>query len=152
MHALCRRCKFQPRYRLTNPLYPGRSCTLEGHGSLAAHLYTSFQIPFSSGASVMSLWLALVAVSIFLPLQSWCQTVQDEWTAPAAPDGSTPLKSGTKFTLLWKSGLQNNFKTYCPSCDTEKLDLWVTNFNGTEYMSKIGRAYNPRAFFRYDVD
>ena len=84
-----------------------------------------------------SLFLTLILASV----QVCCQTVQDDWTAPAAPDGSTPLQSGSKFTLLWKSTLQNNFATYCPSCDTKKLDLWITNFNGTKYQSKIGRQW-----------
>jgi hypothetical protein len=86
-------------------------------------------------AILRSLFLALFLYS----LQILCQTVQDDWTAPAAPDGSTPLQSGTKFTLLWKPTLQNNFNTYCPMCDVAKLDLWITNFNGTKYTSKIGR-------------
>jgi hypothetical protein len=68
-------------------------------------------------------YFSFILTFILPPLQVWGQTVQDDWTAPAAPDGSTPLQSGTKFTLLWKFGLQNNFKTYCPSCDTQKLDL-----------------------------
>jgi hypothetical protein len=84
-------------------------------------------------------YLSFFLAFVFLPLQAWCQTVQDDWTAPAAPDGSTPLQSGTKFTLLWKSGLQKNFEIYCPLCNTTKLDLWITNFNGTKYTSKIGR-------------
>lgn len=83
--------------------------------------------------------LPIIFAFILFSLQIWCQTVQDDWTAPAAPDGSTPLQSGAKFTLLWKPALQNNFKTYCPLCDTTRLDLWVTNFNGTKYTSKIGR-------------
>jgi hypothetical protein len=87
-------------------------------------------------------YFSFILTFILPPLQVWGQTVQDDWTAPAAPDGSTPLQSGTKFTLLWKFGLQNNFKTYCPSCDTQKLDLWITNFNGTKYTSKIGREYS----------
>jgi hypothetical protein len=93
------------------------------------------------GGSVieMDLYTSLLLVFLLFPLQTWSQTVQDDWTAPAAPDGSTPLQTGTKFTLLWKSGLQNSFETYCPECDTKKLDLWITNFNGTKYTSKIGR-------------
>jgi hypothetical protein len=87
----------------------------------------------------MELYLSIILAFALLPLQAWCQTVQDAWTAPAAPDGSTPLQSGTKFTLLWKSELQNSFKLYCPSCNVTKLDLWITNFNGTKYTSKIGR-------------
>jgi hypothetical protein len=86
----------------------------------------------------MEFFPSLLLAFFLLPLQIWCQTVQDDWTAPAAPDGSTPLQSGTKFTLQWKSGLQSSFETYCPSCDTRKLDLWITNFNGTKYTSKIG--------------
>lgn len=86
----------------------------------------------------MELYSSLILAFVLLPLQIWCQTVQDDWTAPAAPEGSTPLQSGTRFTLLWKSGLQNSFRAYCPSCDIKKLDLWVTNFNGTKYTSKIG--------------
>jgi hypothetical protein len=87
----------------------------------------------------MELYYSFILAFALFPLQIWCQTVQDDWTAPAAPDGSTPLQSGSKFTLLWKSGLQNSFKAYCPSCDTKKLDLWITNFNGTTYKAKIGR-------------
>jgi hypothetical protein len=87
----------------------------------------------------MDLYTSILLGFLLFPLQTWNQTVQDDWTAPAAPDGSTPLQTGTKFTLLWKSGLQNSFETYCPECDTEKLDLWITNFNGTKYASKIGR-------------
>ena len=83
--------------------------------------------------------LSFILILFLCSLQVLCQTVQDDWTAPAAPDGSTPLQSGTKFTLLWKSTLQNNFATYCPLCDVTKLDLWITNFNGTKYTSKIGR-------------
>jgi hypothetical protein len=86
-----------------------------------------------------TLFFSLILAFSFLSRRVWCQSVQDDWTAPAAPDGSTPLQSGTKFTLLWKSGLQNSFETYCPSCDTKSLDLWITNFNGTKYTSKIGR-------------
>ena len=86
----------------------------------------------------MKLYLTLI-LTYLLPLQVWCQTVQDDWTAPAAPDGSTPLQNSAKFTLLWKSTLQNNFRTYCPSCDPSKLDLWITNFNGTQYKTKLAR-------------
>ncbi|KAF1932998.1 uncharacterized protein M421DRAFT_416596 [Didymella exigua CBS 183.55] len=94
--------------------------------------------------------LPLVLTFVFFSLQTWCQTVQDDWTAPAAPDGSTPLQSGTKFTLLWKPALQNNFATYCPLCDTAKLDLWITNFNGTKYTSKIGRGIDLFTATSYD--
>jgi hypothetical protein len=87
----------------------------------------------------MDLYVSFLLAFYLFSLQAWSQTVQDDWTAPAAPDGSTPLQTGTKFTLLWKSGLQNSFETYCPKCDTKKLDLWITNFNGTKYTSKIGR-------------
>jgi hypothetical protein len=87
----------------------------------------------------MELHFSIILAFILLPLQAWCQTVQDDWTAPAAPDGSTPLQIGTKFTILWKSALQGSFQLYCPSCNITKLDLWITNFNGTEYTSKIGR-------------
>jgi hypothetical protein len=96
----------------------------------------------------MKIHFALILPLIYLPLQACCQTVQDDWTAPAAPDGSTPLQSGSKFTLIWKIGLQDNFATYCPLCDTKKLDLWITNFNGTKYTSKIGRKHqSPSSFF-----
>ena len=84
----------------------------------------------------MELYYSIILAFVLLPLQAWCQTVQDDWTAPAGPDGSTPLQSGTKFTLLWKSEL------HCPSCNVTKLDLWITNFNGTKYTSKIGREYS----------
>ncbi|KAH9866307.1 hypothetical protein J1614_008873 [Plenodomus biglobosus] len=100
----------------------------------------------------MDLYFSLILVFVLLPLQIWCQSVQDDWTAPAAPDGSTPLQSGTKFTLLWKSGLQNSFPQYCPLCDTEILDLWITNFNGTKYTSKIGRGINLSTTSSYDWD
>lgn len=87
----------------------------------------------------MNLFSSLILTFFFSSLHVWAQTVQDDWTAPAAPDGSTPLLNGAKFTLLWKSTLQNNFKQYCPSCDPKKLDLWITNFNGTVYKAKIAR-------------
>ncbi|CAO2648859.1 Nn.00g098080.m01.CDS01 [Neocucurbitaria sp. VM-36] len=98
----------------------------------------------------MALYYSLILAFVLFPLRAWCQTVQDDWTAPAAPDGSTPLQSGTKFTLLWKSGLQNSFEAYCPSCDTKKLDLWITNFNGTKYTSKIGRGIDLTTTSSYD--
>ncbi|KAH7072073.1 hypothetical protein BKA63DRAFT_568003 [Paraphoma chrysanthemicola] len=86
--------------------------------------------------------MVLLAVYLFVlfALQAWCQTVQDDWVAPAAPDESTSLQSGFPFTLMWKTTLQNNFKTYCPSCDVRQLDLWVTSFNGKKYKYKIGVA------------
>ncbi|KAF2134080.1 hypothetical protein P153DRAFT_330882 [Dothidotthia symphoricarpi CBS 119687] len=98
----------------------------------------------------MEFYFSLILAFILLPLRIRCQTVQDDWTAPAAPDGSTPLQSGTKFTLLWKSGLQNSFESYCPLCDTTKLDLWITNFNGTKYTSKIGRGIDLTTTSSYD--
>ncbi|OAL55040.1 hypothetical protein IQ07DRAFT_640490 [Pyrenochaeta sp. DS3sAY3a] len=98
----------------------------------------------------MRLYFSIVLTPVLFPLQVWCQTVQDDWTAPAAPDGSTLLQSGSKFTLLWKSGLQNSFQEYCPSCDTKRLDLWITNFNGTKYSSKIGRRIDLTTSLSYD--
>lgn len=100
----------------------------------------------------MDLYFSLILVSVLFPLQIWCQSVQDDWTAPAVPDGSTSLQSGTEFTLLWNSGLKNSFQQYCPLCDTEKLDLWITNFNGTKYTSKIGRGINLNTTSSYDWD
>ncbi|EAT78436.1 hypothetical protein HBI56_184040 [Parastagonospora nodorum] len=98
----------------------------------------------------MKIHFALILYLIYLPLQACCQTVQDDWTAPAAPEGSTPLQSGSKFTLIWKIGLQDNCATYCPLCDTKKLDLWITNFNGTKYTSKIGRGIDIATTASYD--
>ncbi|KAI8939138.1 hypothetical protein NX059_004972 [Plenodomus lindquistii] len=98
----------------------------------------------------MQLYLSFFWIATLLPLRIWCQTVQDDWTAPAAPDGSTPLQSGTKFTLLWKPNLQNWFQTYCPLCNTQKLDLWITNFNGSKYTSKIGRGVDITETTSYD--
>jgi hypothetical protein len=43
----------------------------------------------------MDLYTSLLLVFLLFPLQTWSQTVQDDWTAPAAPDGSTPLQTGT---------------------------------------------------------
>ena len=75
-------------------------------------------------------------LALLLP-QTLC-SVKDDWTAPAGPDRSTSLQSGTKFTLLWKSGLRDWFPTFCAKCDTKKLDLWIENTgNGTKYFSKI---------------
>ncbi|KAF1843086.1 uncharacterized protein K460DRAFT_378311 [Cucurbitaria berberidis CBS 394.84] len=98
----------------------------------------------------MEFYSSLILVFFLFPLQVWCQTVQDGWTAPAAPDGSTSLQSGAKFTLLWKSDLQSSFKPYCPLCDTIKLDLWITNFNGSKYTSKIGRGIDLTTTSSYD--
>lgn len=100
----------------------------------------TFQYTLSGGHTTnMELYFSLIVAFVLLPLHIGCQTVQDAWTAPTAPDGSTTLQSNTKFTLLWKPDFQNLFGAYCPSCDTKKLDLWITNFNGTKYTSKIGR-------------
>ncbi|OAL50084.1 hypothetical protein IQ07DRAFT_510411 [Pyrenochaeta sp. DS3sAY3a] len=98
----------------------------------------------------MQLYLSLIFAFSFLPLLVWCQSVHDDWTAPAAPDGSTSLQSGSKFTLLWKPGLQYHFDTACPSCNINKLDLWITNLNGTKYISKIGRGIDLSTTTSYD--
>jgi hypothetical protein len=74
---------------------------------------------------------------ILLPLRAWCQTVQDSWTAPAAPDGSTSLQGNAPFTIRWKSSLHGWFETYCTECNVTGLDLWVTSFNDEDYMYKI---------------
>jgi hypothetical protein len=70
-------------------------------------------------------------------LGAWCQTIQDSWTAPTTPDGSTSLQSGTPFTIRWKSELQEAFGTYCASCNVKKLDFWVTSFIDESYKFKI---------------
>ncbi|KAF1917244.1 hypothetical protein BDU57DRAFT_493006, partial [Ampelomyces quisqualis] len=98
----------------------------------------------------MGSYFSIILAFSLLPIQMYCQTVQDDWTAPAAPDGSTSLQTGTRFTVVWKSGLQNSFKTYCTSCDIKKLDLWITNFNGTKYTSKIGRGIDLTTTSSYD--
>ncbi|KAF3003503.1 hypothetical protein E8E13_004725 [Curvularia kusanoi] len=98
----------------------------------------------------MGFLVSVLLTFLLVSAEVWCQTVQDDWTAPAAPDGSTPLQSGSRFTLLWKPTLQNNFATYCPDCDTRKLDLWITEFNGTKYQSKIGRGINLTSSVSYD--
>jgi hypothetical protein len=78
----------------------------------------------------------------FLSLKAWCQTVQDDWTAPASPDNSTSLQSGNPFTLIWKSGLQDEFGGYCTSCNIQQLDLWITSFLNGDYNFKIGGELN----------
>ncbi|KAH7084363.1 hypothetical protein FB567DRAFT_580925 [Paraphoma chrysanthemicola] len=96
----------------------------------------------------------VVYLLVVFAVQAWCQTVQDDWVAPAAPDESTSVQSGFPFTLMWKTTLQNNFKTYCPSCDVRKLDLWVTSFNGKKYKYKIGGSVDITSItlFRWDVN
>jgi hypothetical protein len=96
--------------------------------------------------SIMELFHPFFLALVLASVPVWCQTVQDNWTvqdywiAPAAPDGSTPLQSGSKFTLRWNSNLKDNFAAHCPSCDTKNLALWIASFNGTKlYTSKIGR-------------
>jgi hypothetical protein len=81
--------------------------------------------------------LSLVFWSTIIASIAWCQTVQDSWTAPATPDGSTSLQSGAPFTIRWKSELQEAFSMYCTSCDVKKLDLWVTSFEDARYNFKI---------------
>ncbi|KAF2014137.1 hypothetical protein BU24DRAFT_481557 [Aaosphaeria arxii CBS 175.79] len=98
----------------------------------------------------MELSFLLLLTFFFLPLQIWCQTIQDNFTAPAVPDGSTLLQSGTKFTLIWKSSLPRFFGIHCPSCDTRKVDLWIRNFNGTTYATKIGRGIDLTTTTSYD--
>jgi hypothetical protein len=89
--------------------------------------------------SNMQHYLSLIFAFSSLPLQIFCQNVHDDWIAPAAPEGSTSVQSGSIFTLLWKPGLQYSFDADCSSCNIDKLDLWIASLNGTKYASKIGR-------------
>jgi hypothetical protein len=142
MNTLCRKCGLHT-YRRSISLNSGWSSILK-----AASPRDPSCLRSGSSLKMGRVDFSLLWVFALFMVQTWCQTVQDDWTAPAAPDGSTSLQSGTKFTLLWKSGLQNSFETYCPSCNTKKLDLWITNFNGTKYTSKIGRKYSLKLFSR----
>jgi hypothetical protein len=81
--------------------------------------------------------LYLLVLIALLPLRARCQSVQDSWTAPASPDRSTNMQSGTPFTIRWKSSLQEWFSAYCSSCDVRKADLWVTSFTSNNYNFKV---------------
>ncbi|KAI1109761.1 hypothetical protein F5Y14DRAFT_431347 [Nemania sp. NC0429] len=50
-------------------------------------------------------------------------TVQDDWPSPAKY--STWYTRQT-YLIRWDTNLQNSFGTYCPSCDTSNVDLWIT--------------------------
>ena len=97
----------------------------------------------------------LALIYTLLPLPGSCQTVQDSWTAPATPDGSTSVQSGAPFTIRWKSDLQDSFKMYCTLCDTKKLDLWVTSFKNKTYKFKLAGkrvSHYPCVFFSAVTD
>ncbi|KAF2829415.1 hypothetical protein CC86DRAFT_287212 [Ophiobolus disseminans] len=97
----------------------------------------------------MARYWALALFSALLPIQTWCQSVQDDFTAPAPPDRFTTVQSGTTFTLLWKTGLQNSFPAYCPSCNVKNLDLWVTSFANRNYEYKIASSIDITTTFFY---
>ncbi|KAF2681722.1 hypothetical protein K458DRAFT_456784 [Lentithecium fluviatile CBS 122367] len=88
----------------------------------------------------MAQFSCLVLLFTYLSLQAWCQSVQDDWTAPASPDKSTSLQSDNPFTLVWKPGLQGRFEGYCASCNVQQLDLWVTSWTNSDYNYKIGAS------------
>ncbi|CAN9259689.1 unnamed protein product [Alternaria alternata] len=100
----------------------------------------------------MSYYTSFALLLSTFPLQTWSQSVQDAWTAPASPDGSTNLQGGTSFTIRWKPQLQNNFPEYCPSCNVTMLDLWVASFRGRAYKFKIAGSIDITTTVTYGWD
>lgn len=102
----------------------------------------------------MTRLIPLIGCLLGWPLLALSQTVQERWLDPKGADGETELQLGSSFTLLWRSELKSEFAEWCKPCDTAKLDLWVTSFNGMGYRKKIGRLIdlNSKTSFQWTVD
>ncbi|KAI1266896.1 hypothetical protein F5Y18DRAFT_351642 [Xylariaceae sp. FL1019] len=61
--------------------------------------------------------------------------VQDDWLSPQA---SESWYTGETYTVAWDSDLQSWFGDYCPACDTQNVDLWLTGSGSNYYLVKAG--------------
>ncbi|KAH7380248.1 hypothetical protein DE146DRAFT_740662 [Phaeosphaeria sp. MPI-PUGE-AT-0046c] len=98
----------------------------------------------------MGLCFPLILAVALLSSLVWCQTVQDAWTAPENPDGTTALNNNTEFTLIWKPNLREIFPQYCKKCNITNLDLWVSNRRTSPYADRIGRGIDITKAASYD--
>ncbi|KAI0201426.1 hypothetical protein F4808DRAFT_126429 [Astrocystis sublimbata] len=85
--------------------------------------------------------LRLVSVSLALLLwtpASIAETVQDDWVFPQKPDYSTTVQLDKEYTIQWTSALSTWFPNYCPDCDPNSVDLWVTGAGSDQHKLASG--------------
>lgn len=95
-----------------------------------------------------SLYLILTIVAF--GLLASCGSPQDEWTFPSLPDYSSSVNDGETYTFRWTSKLQTHFTKWCPGCDPENVDVWLTGGSGSTFtkhkVSSSIDVINSRSF------
>ncbi|KAJ6787457.1 hypothetical protein PWT90_08731 [Aphanocladium album] len=80
-------------------------------------------------------------------VQSSATTVQELWSFPPAPDGAITMYAGNTYKVEWGRDLKGSVKMYCPTCDPENANLWLTNGDDSSIAVLIARGLNLSTTF-----
>ncbi|KAL2802639.1 hypothetical protein BJX63DRAFT_104159 [Aspergillus granulosus] len=78
-------------------------------------------------------------------------TVQDLWNLPDYPDYTSFFTSGETVNISWQPGLIDQFEFFCPDCDVNNVDLWLT---ASAYTRRLGAGLdiNRTMWFNWTIN
>jgi hypothetical protein len=77
-----------------------------------------------------------------LAIRGMSEGISDVWLRPR---GDETVVNGGKYDITWTSDFASWFPTYCPSCDTNKVDLCVQPFSTRNFNINLASRCVPAA-------
>ena len=75
-----------------------------------------------------------------LAIRGVSEGISDVWLRPR---GDETVVNGSRYDITWTSDFASWFPTYCPSCDTNKVDLCVQPFSTRNFNINLASRCFP---------
>lgn len=77
-----------------------------------------------------------------LPNRGRTEGISDVWLSPECDE---TFVNGSKHDITWTFDFASRFRTYCPSCDTDKVDLCVQPYSTRNWNTNLASKRAPAA-------